>query len=200
MAKRRRMSEQIKAPKGLGAPTSPERKEKMKGNKLWKLSSGRRGKRKIESADELLRLAEAYWSWCDKNPRLGAELTKFQGVASVDYVPLGQAYSISGFALSMGVSESYIRKMRNDLRERVEDNTATEAEIEMLEAVEYIEGICRQEMVDGALVGQYKESLTARFHSIADNVNNNNTGDATVKVTVRDQETRDNLKALDAML
>lgn len=197
---RRRPAPQIKAPTGLGAPTSPERKEKMRGNKLWKLSKGMRGKRTFNDPEELLALAYQYWDWCDTHPRLGAELTKFQGAASVDHVPLGQPYSLSGFALSIGVTDGYFRKALVALRGHKEDNSASENELALLETIEYIEAVCRQEVVDGALVGQYKEGLTARMFSIADNVNNNNTGDATIKVSVRDQETADNLKKLDSFL
>lgn len=197
---RRRPAPQIKAPTGLGAPTSPERKEKMRGNKLWKLSKGSRGLRKFDDPEELLAMAQAYWQWCDDNPRQGAELTKFQGVASVDFVPLGQPYSLGGFALSIGASEAYFRSALTNLRNHKEEGTASENELALLDTIEYIDGICRQEVIDGALVGQYKEGLTARMLGIADNINNNNTGDATIKVSVRDQETADNLKSLDAML
>lgn len=169
---------------------------RLKGNKLWKLRT-KHGKDAIfGDAALLIQHAEAYFDWCDTHPRYRPELVKYKGDYEEAEISLGRPYSMDGLTIYLGVSESYFRTRKRELKEKIESGRATDAEVEVAEAIERIQTICRNEQIEGALVGQYKEALTARLNGIADNINQNNTGDSIVRVTVRDKETADNLDLL----
>lgn len=170
--------------------------ERLKGNKLWKLRA-KHGKDAIFGDGPLLIAhANAYFEWCDTHPRYSAELVKYKGDYQEAEVPLGRPYTMDGLTIYLGVSGSYFRTRESELREKIESGRASKADIGVLEAIEFIRMQVRNEQVEGALVGQYKEGLVARINGIADNINQNNTGDSIVRVTVRDKETADNLDLL----
>lgn len=174
--------------------------ERLKGNKFWKLRS-KHGKDKLFSDGAVL-LDEfyAFADWCDRNPWLRAELVKHQGSAEQYDVPLGRPYTMDGFTFYLGVSGSYFRSAKTALKEKVEEGKATDSEVELLEAIELIECAVRTQNIEGAAVGVFNTNLVARIHALAENVNQNNAGEAVVRVTVRDQQTADDLAALDAIL
>ena len=70
----------------------------------------------------------------------------------------------------------------------------------MLEAIEVIEAITQTQNVEGAAVGKFAANLVARLHNIADNVNQNTAGDSVIRITVRDDETAENLSKLTSSL
>lgn len=173
---------------------------RLKGHKAWQLRA-KDGKDKIfADGDLLLAHAEAYFKWCDTHPRYRAELVKYKGGYEEAEVPLGRPYSMDGLTVYLGVSGSYFRSAKANLKDKQESGTISKSEVRLLEVFEIIETIVRTEQVEGALVGQYKESLVARINGIADNINQNNTGNAVVRVTVRDKETAENLDLLSQQL
>lgn len=173
---------------------------RLKGTKAWQLRA-KHGKDKIfADGDLLLAHAEAYFKWCDTHPRYRAELVKYKGGYEEAEVPLGRPYTIDGLTVYLGVSGSYFRTAISALKDKQESGTISKSEIRLLEVFEIIQTTVRNEQVEGAMVGQYKEGLVARINGIADNVNQNNTGNAIVRVTVRDKETAENLNMLDALL
>ena len=144
--------------------------------------------------------ATLYFDWCDRHPWERSELVKYKGDYEQAEVPLGRPYTMDGLTLYLRISGSYFRTAKSELRDKIEAKRATETEIELLETIERIETVCRTQNVEGAVVGVFKENLVARINGIADNVNNNNTGDAVLRVTVRDQKTADHLNELDDLL
>lgn len=173
-----------------------------RGNQLWQLRTT--VGRSTLFADGAALWAEAikYFAWCDENPWMRPELVKFQGVADEYNVPLGRPYSLDGLCIFLDVSRAYLRNCKRNLLEKQErDNgTFTPENESLIEAIERIENIVRTQNIEGAMLDVYNANFTARMHGIADNVNNANTGDAILRVTVRDQETADNLDKLDEML
>lgn len=174
---------------------------KLRGHQGWKLRANV-GREKIFSDGQLLIAhAEAYFHWCDTHPRYSVELVKHQGSYVEAELPLGRPYTMDGLTRYLGVSGGYFRAAKANLRAKIEEGRATPVEVELLEAIEMIETTVRNEQIEGALVGQYKESLTARINGIADNVNQNNQGGTPlVRIMVRDTETANNLDDLAKVL
>lgn len=171
------------------------------GNKMWKLRTTF-GRDKIFGGDGSTLWAEAckYFDWCDRHPWYRAELVKYMGSADEAEVPLGRPYTMDGLTVYLGVSGSYFRMAKGNLREKIEAKRATPDEAVLLEVIERIEQVVRTQQIEGAAVGVFNTNLVARINGIADNVNNTNTGDAVLRVTVRDQETADALDELEDLL
>lgn len=173
---------------------------RLTGNKLWKLRSTH-GREKIFS-DAAILWGEAilYFDWCDRNPWLRTELVKYQGVAEEAEVPLGRPYTMDGLTVYLGVSGSYFRSAKDNLRSKEEKGKATPEDLDILEAIERIELTIRNQQIEGASVGVFNANLISRINGIADNVNQNNTGESSLRVTVRDQKTADALDDLESLL
>lgn len=140
-----------------------------------------------------------YFDWCDRHPRYRSELVKYKGAYEEAEVPLCRMYSMRRLALYLGVSGSYFRTAKSELREKVEKETATSAEVELLETIERIELTIQAEQIEGAAVGQYATQLVNRLNGLSDNVNVTN-NQPIIKVSVRDSETDGYLAELDDLL
>lgn len=172
----------------------------LKGNKQWKLRSVH-GRAKIFADADLLRAeAELYFDWCDRNPRMRAELVKHQGVAEQYDVPIGRPYTMDGLCNYLGVTGSYFRGAKANLDVKIAKKLATPAEEELREAITWLEDVTRNDQIEGGLVGQYNANLVSRLNGLADNVNSNVTGPAVLAISVRDDATAKNLELLESTL
>ena len=172
----------------------------LKGNQLWKLRTTH-GRAKIFSDGALL-WAEAlkYFEWCDRHPLYKAELVKYQGYADEAEVPLGRPYTMDGLTVFLGVSPGYFRAAKGNLKNKIEASKATEDDLTLLEEMERIELIVRDHQITGAAVNLFNSNLVARINGLAENVNQANTGEAVIRVSVRDQATADDLAELEDLL
>lgn len=141
-----------------------------------------------------------YTDLCDRSPHTRPELVKYQGDATEYEITLGRPYSVDGFTIYLGVSGGYFRAAKANIKTKVDSKRATEIEKQLLETIEIIETICYTQNLEGALVRIFDAGLVARKHSISENTNVNNTGEARVTVTVRDQQTADDLDELEDIL
>lgn len=170
------------------------------GNQLWKLRT-KHGKSKLFGDGPLLwDEAVQYFEWCDRHPLYRVELVKYQGSADEAEVPLGRPYTMDGLTVYLGVSPGYFRAAKSNLKNKIEAARATEAEVELLETMERIENTVRDQQISGAAVNIFNAAIVARLNGLAENINNNNTGDAVLRVSVRDQETAENLGKLEDLL
>lgn len=171
-----------------------------RGNQLWQLRT-LIGREKL-FADGPTLWAEAcqYFAWCDANPWMRPELVKHQGMADEYSIPLGRPYSLSGLGVYLGISQNYFHSCKAHLKGKVEKGNATDADVSIIETIEMIEQVVRTQNVEGAMLNVYNANFTARMHGIADTVNNNGTGDAILRITVRDKETAENLDKLENLL
>lgn len=172
----------------------------LRGNQQWKLRSVH-GREKIFADADLLR-AEAmlYFDWCDRNPRMRAELVKHQGTAEQYDVPIGRPYTIDGLCNYLGVSGGYFRAAKANLDVKIGKKLATVGEEALREAIAWIEETTRNDQIEGGMVGQYNANLVSRLNGLADNVNNNMTGPAVLAISVRDDATAKNLETLESLL
>lgn len=180
-------------------PTT-KRAKFVKGNQLWQLAPRSGRKAIITDAAELWQSAINYFKWCDENPIYKEEPVKHQGVGDTMELSLGRPYSMDGLTIMLGVSGAYFRARKAELGDKLEANTATSAEIDLLDTIHQIESIVRNQRFEGAAVGIFKENLIARIDGYADNVNQHNTGEVRQNIVVRDQKTADDLAKLDKML
>lgn len=172
----------------------------LRGNQSWKLRAKDGPDRIFGDASLLLGHAVAYFKWCDAHPRYKAELVKYKGGYDIAEVPLGRPYTMDGLTVYLGVSSAYFYTAASELREKISEGRATDRERELLAAMEAIRATIRNEQVEGALVGQYKEGLVARLNGISDNINTTNAGESVVRVVVRDTETAENMNKLTDLL
>ena len=173
---------------------------RLTGNQFWKLRSKHGRDKLFCDAGLLLEEAYAYFDWCDRHPWEKTELVKYKGDYEEADVPLGRPYTMDGLTYYLGVSGSYFRSAKGNLREKMEKGRATTAEVDLLEAIEMIEQAIRTQQIEGAAVGVFSTNLVARINGLADNTNIASAGEAVLRVTVRDQETADNMDLLDDLL
>lgn len=183
---------------GLNPVTN--RPQFLKGNQIWQLATRQGQPAIITDAADLWQRAINYFNWCDANPWTRSELVKHQGSAEEYAVTVGRMYSINELTTVLGVSPSYFRTRKAALSDKEDAGTATAAEIDLLETMHSIENIIRGQQIGGAGVGLFNPNLVSRINGIADNVNQNNTGEVRQSVIVRDAKTADDLKKLDDML
>lgn len=172
----------------------------LKGNKLWQLRTKHGRDKLFSDAALLLEEAYAYFDWCDRYPWYKPELVKYKGGHEEVEVPIGRPYTMDGLTVYLGVSGGYFRAAKANLKEKINADKATPAEVDLLEAIEMIETIVRNQQIEGAAVGVFMPNLIARINGLADNQKVQNTGNSVVRVTVRDNETAKNLEDLEDLL
>jgi hypothetical protein len=170
------------------------------GNKFWKLRTTHGRGKLFSDPALLLEEAYAYFDWCDRHPWERSELVKYQGSAYEEAVSIGRPYSIEGFTCYLGVSASYFRSAKANIRTKQDEGRATPEEDELVETIELIEQIVKTQNIEGAAVNVFSPHIVTRMYNMAETINQNNTGESTVRVTVRDQKTADDLNALDDIL
>lgn len=172
----------------------------MKGNEFWKLRT-KHGRDKLFSDPVLLlETAYEYFKLCDRSPWVRPELVKYQGDATEYEISLGRPYSMDGFTIYLGVSGAYFRAAKANIKTKIEQKRATAIEEELLETIQMIETICYTQSLEGATVRVFDAGIITRRLGLTENMQINQTGEAKITVTVRDQETADDLAALDDIL
>lgn len=171
----------------------------LEGNQFWKLRTIHGRSRLFGDAKLLLEEAYTYFDWCDNNPWQKTELVKYKGEATQSEVPLGRMYSMAGLCTYLGVTGSYFRTAKRELSDKVERKTATDDELNLLDAIELIEQAIQTQQLEGAAVGVFASNLVSRLNGLADNQNVINT-QPTVNVSVRDEDTVKDMAKLDSVL
>lgn len=171
----------------------------LKGHQLWKNRSKHGREKLFSDAALLLEEAYAYFDWCDRYPWEKAELVKYKGEAVEESIPLGRPYTLTGFMVYLGVSEGYYRAAMANIKKKIDENRATEDEIELLDAFDYIALVVKTQQVEGAAVGVFSPGLVARLNGLAD-TQNVKSSQPVVSINVRDQETAEALDELKTLL
>ena len=122
-----------------------------KGNQFWKLAQNAGRPKLFETPEALWKAACDYFDWCDKNPWHRHEAVKSGDmVGTTVEVPVGRPYTLSGFALFIGASESYWREFRKAKHK------------EFLSIIEAIETAIYTQKFEGAAVGAFNANIIAR--------------------------------------
>lgn len=128
-------------------------------------------KPKFETAADLLKAAEGYFTWCDENPIRGSRSVRYRdGEKTTEDDMLPRPYTFEGLCLHIGVPDWSMFVTRNKEREGFADAIAT------------IRNRIRRNQIEGGMVGIYKEYLTARLNGIAEQVQDITPPPSTVEV------------------
>lgn len=172
---------------------------RLTGNQFWKLRTKHGRDKLFSDAATLLEEAYAYFDWCDRHPWEKTELVKYKGDYEEAEVPLGRPYTMDGLTYYLGVSGSYFRTAKTALKEKTDKGKATPSEIELLETIELIEQVVRNQQIEGAAVGVFSSNLVARINGLADTQNIKN-DQPIANIIVRDRETAEDLDELESLL
>jgi len=125
-----------------------------KGNEFWK-QRGKHGRsRIIKDHKALLENANQYFQWCDDNP---INVYEVHGKdANLVVVPKRRVFQKEAFAIYCGVSQW---RTIEDLKNVSKDFT---------QVITYIETIIRSQKFEGAVIGQFKETIIARDLGLAE--------------------------------
>lgn len=115
---------------------------------------------KYKNAADLRKDAEAYFAWCDANPIRGSRTNRNDNgeVVKTD-VLLPRPYTFEGLALHCKIADWQAFANDNKKREGFAD------------VLGFIRNTIRRNQIEGAMVGAYKENITARLNGIAENMN-----------------------------
>lgn len=171
-----------------------------KGNQLWKLRKFMGKPKEFETGEELWEQACQYFEWCDRNPWVRPELVKYQGVGEEYLIPLGRPYVMDALCVFLGVSKSYFRGAAKHLRDKVEKKRATEVDVALLHTIEQINMVVRYQQIEGAVLNVFNANVVSRLQGLAENINGQLAGETVLRITVRDQETADNMDILESMI
>ena len=130
-------------------------------------------KPRFETAQELLEAAESYFKNCDENPIRGSRSVRNKdGEKITEDVMLPRPYTFEGLCLFVGIPDWTMFCTRNREREGFEDAIAT------------IRNRIRRCQIEGAMVGVYRENLTARLNGIAEQVQDVTPPASTIEIVV----------------
>lgn len=170
---------------------------RIRHTKLWQLAATAPIHKHIfMDAEILLAHAQAYFRWCEDNPRYKTEVVRHKMQWETIEIALKRPYTLSGLCMYLGVAQSYLRQTRSDLLEMLEAGRIDEPRVQVLAAIEWINQMVFTDQIEGAATGQYNANIVARLNGLADNVNNANLPDPVLRVVTRDAETTDNLNLL----
>lgn len=172
----------------------------LQGNQLWKLRTKHGRNRLFSDALALYTEARRYFEWCDKNPRAKAEIVKSKLEWDDIDVPLKRPYLMTGLGTYLFVSANYFPQVERELTDKLDGGIITASEADLLGVIRWIRQTVFNEQLEGALTGQYNALIIARLNGMADTINNNNTGDPTLKIVVRDEGTAANMNKLKSLL
>lgn len=128
-----------------------------KGNQFWRLRS-KHGRDKLFATPELLwEAACEYFGWCDAHPWLKQEAVKSGTLAGrIIEVPTARPYSLSGFLLYIGASESYWKEFRAAGHEG------------FLSVIDEVERVIETQQFEGATVGAFNANIISRKLGLID--------------------------------
>jgi hypothetical protein len=122
-----------------------------KGNQFWKLRS-KHGRDKLFETPELLwEAATEYFNWVDGHPWYKVEAVKSgDNCGDLIKIPLARPYTLSGFQLYIGASDTFWRKFKADDHK------------DFVTVISEIEKAIYTQKFEGAAVGAFNANIIAR--------------------------------------
>ena len=123
-------------------------------NSAWKARSSHGRKPLFASPGDLWDACCEYFQWVEDNPLQTVENVKFQGMGTLESVPLMRNMSEDGLTIFLDISSSawWDYKQKPDF----------------LEVTDQVVKIIRSYKLDGAISGLFKENIIARELGLAD--------------------------------
>ena len=126
-----------------------------KGNEFWRLRKQHGQPKAIKSAEELLKLANEYFEECDKSPWLVLHPVKAgPNMGETVAVPTARPYTEQALVVYLNIAWSTWDSYKKSA--------------DYSEVCSIIVNIIKSQQIEGALVGAFKEQLTARLNNISD--------------------------------
>jgi hypothetical protein len=146
-----------------------------KGNQFWKLRSSH-GRDKLFETPQLLKEAAAeYFNWVDSHPWYKVEAIKSgDSAGKLIKIPTARPYTISGFLLYIGASDSYWRQFKADC-------IAGKHDKDFLTIMDETETAIYTQKFEGATVGAFNANIIARDLGLSDKSDVNHSGTVAVK-------------------
>ena len=139
------------------------------GNNAWQARSSH-GRNPIFETPEILEKAcYEYFQWVQDNPLIAAETVKFQGVGKTMAVPRMRAMTILGLVNFLDIDESTWYEYRK--------------KPDFSKVVSKVEGIIRQQKIEGSAADMLNSNIIARELGLADRRENNHSGAVSGGVT-----------------
>jgi len=103
-----------------------------------------------KTADSLLSKAFEYFAWCEDNPWTKKELMRSgDRKGEVVEVPISRPYTLAGMCVYCGISEATFDSYLKDP--------------DMRQAAEHLQGIVRQNQMEGAIIGAYHSGFISQI-------------------------------------
>ena len=132
-----------------------------KGNQFWKMRSSHGRSPIFKTPEDLWNAACEYFEWVSENPLEKAELVKYQGVATLESVPVMRAMTIGGMCIYLDIDfttwRDYQSKGKDDGDEKDFSKVATR-----------IESIIKTQKFEGAAAELLNPNIIARDLGLAD--------------------------------
>lgn len=140
------------------------------GNQFWKIRS-KHGRDKLFATPELLWVAACeYFEWCEENPWKKKDWVGKD--ADAVYRELQRPFTLTGLCIYLGCSSGYFRTFKVMVAEKNKD---------FLAIITRIEEVIYTQKFEGASVGIFNANIIARDLGLSDKVDNNHSGEVTVK-------------------
>lgn len=172
-----------------------EKKERKPG--LWELRDCRFNMRKFKYASELWEAATFYFKWVDDNPWLQQDLVKYKGFSNLAEIPQSRPYTLSGLCFFLGVSESYFRVFKHNIREREAEGKAWETDADFADTIEAIEQVIETQQLEGAMVGAFNYNIVRAKLGLVDKQDVTSNGEAITNIIVRDKNDKKAIEELE---
>ncbi len=159
------------------------------GNRFWEARTT--VKKYFEEPDALYASAEEYFNYCFDNPVEITEKVKVTGginptdTDKTREIPI--LFSWKGFCVFLGVTDSYFRKFRFDLKSMADKEKAER----FVTVIEQIDMVMYTQKLQGAAGGVYKENIIARELGLADKTINENHNTIVNSVPMSKDEIKD---------
>lgn len=159
---------------------------------LWDIAKPFGRPRKFKTAEELWDAFVAYTKWNEQNPLTVHNVKKAVAKsAGQDKSALQETverpYSLVAFRFHAGIKREW-SVFKGDYEHRSQD---------FCKVIDAIERSIRQQQIDNAAVGNYKENLIARLNNISDSVEQKVSGSVETKSSLSVDEARRFLEELD---
>lgn len=143
---------------------------------LWQIAKPFGRPAKFKNAEELWHAFIDYVTWSENNPmQIANERSQKQKVVGTEKMQKREEavrpLSITAFRLHAGIKREWCI-FKTDYQRRSQD---------FCRVIQAIEQSVRQQQVDNALVGNYKENLVARLNGISDTIHQEVTGQVSTR-------------------
>jgi len=133
-----------------------------KGNQFWK-ARAKHGRSKVfSSPNQLWTAACEYFQWVEDNPLMESKLVSFQGVSTVEKLPLMRAMTIEGLTRFLGVNSVYFNHFESAL-----DLKAKQGQ-DFSKVICEIKEIIKDQKFVGASAGLLNPNIIARDLGLSD--------------------------------